>query len=118
MTRLSRADAAQLIFDAGLLPAGEQTSISYVMEVAAGAKNGDAVNAVFVADASGIPLSNTAESSVFVREDLLRSSLTIVGRVAANACNLEEDWPREITKGEGCIQCSSLHGNRRLCYDR
>ena len=90
-----------LTFNAGLLPAGETAHVTYVTEITSGAQTGDAVNQAFVIDGREEPLSNTGQASVFIREDLLRSKLTIVGRVAADACDPNQDWPREIHDGEG-----------------
>ena len=89
-----------LTFAAGALLAGETTHITYVTEITSGSKTGDAINRAFVVDGLGQPISNTGQASIFIREDLLRSRLTIVGRVAADACNPDEDWPREIEDGE------------------
>ncbi len=94
-------DGETLTFAGGLLAADEASTITYVVEVGPGAANGDAINRAFVATGSGAPLSNTAQANVFIREDLLRSNLTLVGRVVADACNPGDDWPREIKGGEG-----------------
>lgn len=98
---LIASDGETLTFSGGVLPAGERATFSYVVEVSAGAENGDAINRAFIASGLGEPLSNIGEANVFIREDLLRSNFTIVGRVLVDACNPDEDWPREITASEG-----------------
>ncbi|MEL7488969.1 MAG: hypothetical protein AAGJ87_17380, partial [Pseudomonadota bacterium] len=70
-------------------------------EIAAGAQPGEAVNAAFAVNVIGAPVSNTAEAAIQIREDLLRSRLTIFGRIVEDACNPEEDWPRKISGGTG-----------------
>lgn len=79
-----------LDFAGGPLIAGETARLSYVAEIASGAREGEAVNRAFVADGRGEPLSNTGQASVFVREDFLRDTLTILGRVAVDACGAGE----------------------------
>jgi len=91
----------RLRFDLGILPPGQTQQLNYVTTVTAGARNGDAINSAHAIDGNGEPVSNTAEAVVFVREDLLRSRLTIVGRVAEAACEADEDWARELDDGIG-----------------
>ena len=86
----------RLRFDLGLLPPGQTLQLNYVTTVTAGARNGDAINSAFAVDGNGEPVSNMAEAVVFIREDLLRSRLTIVGRVAEAACEADADWAREL----------------------
>ena len=95
------ADGETLTFSGGILAAGEEAALTYVVEIGAGAQNGDAINRAFVATGLGRPLSNTGQANVFVREDLLRSNLTLVGRVLVDACNPDGDWPREIIATQG-----------------
>ena len=94
------AGGETLTFAGGALAAGETARIAYVVEIASGAKTGSAVNRAFVVDGLDQPISNTGQAAVFIQEDLLRSTLTIAGRVVANACNPEGDWPRAISDGE------------------
>lgn len=95
------AAGRELEFSTGVLTPGDAASLSYVVEVGPGSGTGEAVNSAFVTAPSGSPLSNVAQAGVFLREDLLRSTLTIAGRVAADACDLSEDWPRKISAGRG-----------------
>ena len=95
------ADGETLNFMGGFVHAGDTARIAYVVEIASGAPAGQAINRAFVIDGQEQPISNIGEAAVFIQEDLLRSRLTIVGRVAANACDPEADWPRDIKDGEG-----------------
>jgi uncharacterized repeat protein (TIGR01451 family) len=94
-------DARTLVFDAGAAPAGGRAAIAYVAEVVPGARGGEAVNRAAVVNGVGGVVSNTAEAAVFIQEDLLRSNLTIAGRVAEDACDPSAKWPRRIAKGKG-----------------
>ena len=71
------ATGEAVTFSAGVLPAGEQTRVTYVAEISSGVETGDAVNRAYVVNGADQPISNTGEALVFVREDLLRSTLTI-----------------------------------------
>ena len=93
-------DARILTFSAGTLDVGEQLLISYVAEVTSGADDGDAINTASVIDGAGQSISNTAQAIVRIEDDFLRDQLTIVGRIAANACDPNAPWPREISDGE------------------
>ncbi|MFH1864927.1 MAG: hypothetical protein ABIK85_03515 [Candidatus Eisenbacteria bacterium] len=73
-------DGRTLMFELGQLSGGEIATVGYVVEVAAGAKPGAAVNSAS-AEAAGLVTSNTAVATVEVREDLFRSRGVIVGRV-------------------------------------
>ncbi|HSG90739.1 MAG TPA: cadherin domain-containing protein [Pseudomonadales bacterium] len=73
---------------------GDTLRVRYVAEVAAGARLGEAVNRV-TGRGPAVRRSNTAEASVVVREDLLRSKAILVGRVVEGAC----DTPAAERKG-------------------
>lgn len=93
-------DALTLTFAGGVIDAQSTSTISYVVEVGAGSRKGEAINSAYVANGAGSPLSNIAQAATFVEEDLFRSHLTVVGRVAANACSPEDQWPRKIHPGQ------------------
>ena len=93
------ATATELTFDAGLVRPGESVSLRYALLVGPGAHLGDAVNRAQVVDTFGAPLSNVARAQVTLREDLLRSTSTIIGRVSEDSCDADEDWAREIRRG-------------------
>ena len=90
-----------LTFAAGLLAPGAIITISYVIEVTGGTDQGEAVNRAFVINGAGQLLSNIGENAITVRDDFLRNQLTIVGRVAENACTPTDPWPRKISDGKG-----------------
>ncbi len=94
-------DGQTLLLSAGLVPSGGSVRLTYATEAGAGTPLGEAVNAAFAVNGTGGAVSNRAEAAVFVREDLLRSAFTIIGRVAADACDPDEDWAREIGDGVG-----------------
>lgn len=76
------------------LDPGQRVSIRYVSEITGGAREGIAINRA-TAVGEGVRSSNTAEAKVRVREDLLRSRTTLMGRVLEGAC----DAPAEDRKG-------------------
>lgn len=90
-----------LTIDAGLLPAGEVLTVSYVLEVGPGAPENEAVNSAIAIDANGAPASNRAEAAILIEDDFLRDQSTILGRIAANACTWDENDNPKITKGIG-----------------
>lgn len=76
------------------LEAGQRLSVRYVSEVTGGAREGIAINRA-TAVGEGVRSSNTAEAKVRIREDLMRSRATLMGRVLEGAC----DTPAEERKG-------------------
>ncbi|MBI5233666.1 MAG: DUF11 domain-containing protein [Deltaproteobacteria bacterium] len=78
-------DGRTLAFSVGTLAAGGKAEITYVVNIAAGAKTGKGVN-LAAASGSGGAASNTARAEVLVKEDLLGSKTIIMGRVV-NGCN-------------------------------
>ncbi len=94
-------DATLLTFDMNALPPGEVITLDYALVVGPAAHLGDAVNEAVVRDATRDPISNTARASVTLREDLLRSTSTIIGRVTEQSCDGDADWARPIDRGIG-----------------
>ncbi|MEO1405475.1 MAG: hypothetical protein AAFV54_03165, partial [Pseudomonadota bacterium] len=90
-----------LLFDLGSVGANQTISLSYATLVSAGASLGEAVNEAFVVDEDGVRVSNRTEAAIFVREDLLRSRLTIVGQVVEGACEPSQEWARDLYDGVG-----------------
>jgi uncharacterized repeat protein (TIGR01451 family) len=78
-------DGRTLTFALGNIAPGEVVTISYVVEVSAGARPGDAVNRAF-AVSMGEEVSNIVSVLVSVKEDLFRGKSFIVGRVIADNC--------------------------------
>lgn len=95
------SDALTVYFDAGWVPAGGDIELTYVLAVGPGTPLGEAVNAAMAVNRFGQSLSNVAEAAIEVREDLLRSRSTLVGRVVEDACDGNADWVRELSNGKG-----------------
>ena len=82
-----------LRFEVGSLLPNASATITYIVEIAAGAKPGVAIN---YASAKGDGVySNTAEASVTVKDPFWRDYNIIVGQVLINQCESEE------VEGEG-----------------
>ncbi len=94
-------DATLLTFDLNALGAGETIALNYALLVGPGAHFGDAVNEAVVRDPLMQPISNVARAGVRLREDLLRSTSTIIGRVTEQSCDGDADWARPINRGVG-----------------
>ena len=94
-------DATLLTFDMDALPSGETITLNYSLLVGPGAHLGDAVNEAVVRDPLMQPISNTARAGVTLREDLLRSTSTIIGRVTEQSCDGDAAWARPIDRGVG-----------------
>jgi uncharacterized repeat protein (TIGR01451 family) len=95
------ANATHLSFPMGILGPNESVEIDYALEIGPGGFVGDAINRAIVLDGAGNALSNIARAKVNLREDLLRSTSTIVGRITENSCDASEEWAREIQRGDG-----------------
>lgn len=94
-------DGATLVFSGPIVASGETLIVNYVAEVSAATPAGEAVNRVEAINAAGAAISNAAEAAVVIEDDLLRSSLTIAGRVAEDACEPDGAWPTRIGQGKG-----------------
>lgn len=68
---------------------GVVRDLSYVVEVAAGARPGRASNAASARDQGG-SVSNTATATVQVREEFFRSKAIIAGRVMVGGCEQDD----------------------------
>jgi uncharacterized repeat protein (TIGR01451 family) len=80
-------DGRTLTFALGRIDPLQTKAISYVVEIAAGAIPGDAINSASAVAPGGIT-SNTAKATIKVREDLFRSRSLIVGQVL-DGCSAE-----------------------------
>ncbi len=78
-------DGRALSMTLGDIPAGQNVTLTYVVEVAAGAKTGDAINRAIAQDVIGTT-SNLATARVVVRDDFLSNQAFILGRVMIGAC--------------------------------
>jgi len=93
--------ATLLTFPMGLVEPGETLSLDYALEIGPGAPMGDAVNEAVILDNNGEQLSNIARAGIRLREDLIRSRSTIVGRISEKSCDGDQDWARDIERGVG-----------------
>lgn len=75
------SDGRTLTFALGLAPPSSVLELSYVVEVAAGARPGIAVNRALAIGPTGAAVSNRAEAAIAVEDGFLRSGVTILGRV-------------------------------------
>ena len=102
---VSRLDARTSEFDLGLLAQGDQFSVTYTMQIVAGAARGRQTNRIYVLDGRDQIASNIAQAEVMVREDLLRSKGTITGSVNVSTCSREAAFaPHTEKRGLGGVQ--------------
>lgn len=94
-------DATLLTFPLGILAPGESVTLDYTLQIGPGAPLGDAINRAVVLAPDDRQLSNIARAEVTLREDLLRSTSTIIGRISERSCDGEENWARDIVRGVG-----------------
>lgn len=94
-------EGSLLTFDMDLIEPGEAIELNYALLIGPGAALGDAVNEAVVRDGSGAPVSNIARAGLTLREDLLRSTSTIVGRITEQSCDGDVEWVRPVTRGVG-----------------
>ena len=80
------ADSATLEFSVATLNTGERLTMFYVVEIIGGESNEEFVNRA-TAFASGGLVSNEATATIRLREDLFRSTGTIIGRVLEADCS-------------------------------
>jgi uncharacterized repeat protein (TIGR01451 family) len=90
-----------LLFSLSPLSPGDAVVLTYVLEIAAGTPLGPAINEAVVVDGDGDAISGIARAEILVRDDLLRSKATLIGRVAEQACDGDEEWARKIEDGKG-----------------
>ena len=94
-------DGRTLTFSGGIVAPGDSAILTYITNLTTGVPVGTAVNSAIAVNNGGERISNRTEAAVYVREDLLRSRLTIIGRVAENACHADDEWARELEDGKG-----------------
>ena len=94
-------DGRTLAFAIGLVAPASTVELAYVVEVAAGARPGEAINRAQAVSAAGIALSNRAEAAIKISDDFLRSSLTIVGRIIEDGCDIDGDAAKNRRAGKG-----------------
>ena len=95
------SNATLLTFPLGILAPGETITLDYALQIGPGAPMGDAVNRAVVLAPDDSQLSNIARAEVTLREDLLRSTSTVIGRISERSCDGDEEWARDIVRGIG-----------------
>jgi len=83
------ADGRILTFTPGGLPPEGTIEVTYVVEVAAGAKAGQATNRAQAVDGNGAR-SNVARRTVEVRELFFRDKVFLLGRVLTGSCEQDD----------------------------
>ncbi|NNE58420.1 MAG: DUF11 domain-containing protein [Hellea sp.] len=94
-------DSRLLTYPISSVEPGQSVSLNYALQIGPGAHLGEAINEAIVRTDAGAPLSNIARAGITLREDLLRSHSTIIGRISENSCDGDEDWVRKIERGTG-----------------
>ncbi|MBT8100284.1 MAG: OmpA family protein [Gammaproteobacteria bacterium] len=82
------ADLSQLEFNIASLDVAERTSIFYVVEIIGGERDQELINRA-TAFADGGLISNEATAMIRLKEDLFRSTGTILGRIVEGDCRQE-----------------------------
>ena len=82
------SDLRTLRFDINALAVAERVNISYVVEIIGGERGDELVNRATAFAASGL-VSNEAAAMIRLKEDLFRSTGTIIGRVLEADCSQE-----------------------------
>lgn len=91
----------QLSYALGLLEPGNSVSVSFAARIGPNAGLGDAVATAAGVDGLGNAITNRATASLRLREDLLRSTATVIGRIAEGACDVDAPWVRAVGRGTG-----------------
>ncbi|HEX7879122.1 MAG TPA: DUF11 domain-containing protein [Candidatus Eisenbacteria bacterium] len=78
-------DGSRLTFHVGDMDPGDDVVFQYLVDVAAGARAGEAINTAEAATNTGA-VSNTAQASILVLDDFFRRGF-IAGRVTVGACD-------------------------------
>jgi uncharacterized repeat protein (TIGR01451 family) len=84
------ADGQTLTFRTGALGANQRREIRYVAEITAGARGKRLVNAALTRGVDGV-VSNSAQATIELREELFRDRAFIMGRVVAGRCDQTTD---------------------------
>ena len=79
------ADGRTLTFTSGALGAGQRLDIRYVVEITAGARGKQLVNAAHAIGPDGLA-SNSAQATIQLREELFRNRAILMGRVVEGDC--------------------------------
>jgi uncharacterized repeat protein (TIGR01451 family) len=79
------ADGRTLTFTSGALGPGQRLEIRYVVEITAGARGKQLINAARAIGPDGLA-SNSAQSTIQLREELFRNRAIVMGRVVEGDC--------------------------------
>jgi len=79
------ADGRTLTFTSGSLGPGQRLDIRYVVEITAGAHGKQLVNAAHALGPDGV-VSNSAQATIQLREELFRNRAILMGRVVEGDC--------------------------------
>ncbi len=79
------ADGRTLTFTSGALAPGQRLDIRYVVEITAGARGKQLVNAARAIGPDGLA-SNSAQATIQLREELFRNRAIVMGRVVEGDC--------------------------------
>ncbi len=79
------ADGRTLVFTTGALGPGQRFDIRYVVEITAGARGKQLVNAARAIGPDGLA-SNSAQATIQLREELFRDRAIVMGRVVEGDC--------------------------------
>ncbi|MFA7403915.1 MAG: OmpA family protein, partial [Pelobacteraceae bacterium] len=91
-------DGKTIIFSVGTLAPEAHYAVQFVAEVTAGTPIGSTTNLAF-ASGSDTPASNIARAAIKVRDDLLRTRSTLMGRVTSGACPENGEEPLHGLEG-------------------
>ena len=80
------ADGRTLTFNVGDMQKASSTTISYVAEVTAGTRLGEAINTAIASTPIG-EKSNKAHSTVMISDDFMRTRSILMGRISTGDCN-------------------------------
>lgn len=90
-----------LTYGLGLLGPGSSVSIDFTAKIGPNTRLGDAIATAAGTGSTGAAITNRASASVTLREDLLRSTATVTGRIAEDACDIDAPWVRSVGRGRG-----------------
>lgn len=93
------SDGRNLTFAVPSIAAGASAELRYVVSIAPGAPNGEAVNRVLASGSDGVT-GNEAAASVRIKSLLFTDGFTVVGRVTEGDCSV----PRNGRKGVAGIR--------------
>lgn len=91
----------RLTYGLGLIGPGSSVSINFTAKIGPNTRLGEAIVTAAGTDSTGAAITNRASASLTLREDLLRSTATVTGRIAEDACDVDAPWVRAVGRGRG-----------------